>query len=99
MTKKQVWDRAAIKAELERKGYTLSGLAVQYGYHPNSMSQCFTKSWPAGERIIAKALKVHPSELWPERYDADGNKKSCTAIRNHYARNLLNGNVQSARGV
>ena len=30
------------------------------------------KPWPAMEKIIADIIGVHPMEIWPSRYKADG---------------------------
>ncbi len=66
-----------IKAELERRGYTLTGLSEQFGFHRSAVSKALKKPWPAVERVIADALGVvHPRYIWPDRYDGDGRHKS-----------------------
>ncbi|MGH1509475.1 helix-turn-helix domain-containing protein [Ralstonia solanacearum] len=72
----QDWHRADIKSALEKAGYTLRQLSLQYGYAPTSLKFALNEPWPAAERIIAAAIGVAPSTIWPTRYDANGNPKS-----------------------
>ncbi len=66
------WHPADIKAELEKTGLTLSGLARANKYHESSMRKAIRHPWPKVERIIAKALGVPPETIWPSRYRRDG---------------------------
>lgn len=70
------WHRVDIKAALEKAGYSLRQLSLQHGYAPGSLKATLDKPWPSAERLIGAAIGVHPSEIWPSRYDADGNPKS-----------------------
>lgn len=72
----QDWHRADIKSALEKAGFTLRQLSLQHGYAPGSLKATLDAPWPAAERIIATAIGVHPAQIWPTRYDADGNPKS-----------------------
>ncbi|MBF0415629.1 MAG: helix-turn-helix domain-containing protein [Magnetococcales bacterium] len=73
MTIKPGFTRARIKYLLEESGVTLAGLSLANGYSRNACSQAIRSPWPAVERIIADALKVKPCEVWPDRYDQNGN--------------------------
>lgn len=67
------WDPPRIKAELQRKGLTLNGLSIAHGADRCTASKAIRASYPRFERIIAEALGVEPQEIWPERYDGEGN--------------------------
>lgn len=70
------WHRVDIKAALERAGYSLRQLSLQHGYAPGSLKAALDTPWPGAEQIIARAIGVAPTVIWPSRYDADGNPKS-----------------------
>jgi len=62
------WHWADVKAALEKRGYTLVSLAEMHDYAPSSLTVVKGKSWPAAEKIIADAIGVDVSEIWPSRY-------------------------------
>jgi Ner family transcriptional regulator len=64
------WHPADVFAALKKRGKTLSGISTAHGYHPTAAGKALKKSWPAVEDIIARALGLHPSEIWPSRYDS-----------------------------
>lgn len=68
----QDWHRADIKAALEKHGLSLSRLARLHGFARTSTAQALHFQWPKMERLIADALGIHPREIWPSRYDEDG---------------------------
>ncbi|WP_316154760.1 helix-turn-helix transcriptional regulator [Cupriavidus sp. BIC8F] len=72
----QDWHRADIKGALEKAGYSLRQLSIQHGYSQGALKNALYLPWPVAERIIAAAIGLHASEIWPTRYDADGNPKS-----------------------
>ncbi|MDP3333972.1 MAG: helix-turn-helix transcriptional regulator [Methylotenera sp.] len=70
------WHPADIKAALNKKGFTLMGLAKAHGLaESSSMSATFTRSLPLNEERIADAIGVHPMVIWPSRYNTDGTRK------------------------
>lgn len=70
------WHPADIKAALHKKGITLAGLAEAHGLkESSSLSATFARSMPINEKRIADAIGVHPKDIWPSRYNADGSKK------------------------
>ncbi|RRN04656.1 transcriptional regulator [Bibersteinia trehalosi] len=68
--KKRVTDmhRADIRAALMKKGISLSQLGVKNGLAKTTLRNAFDKRYPKGEKIIADALGMEPSEIWPTRY-------------------------------
>jgi Ner family transcriptional regulator len=72
-TRPSSWDIPALKAALERKGITVTGLARKHGFHRSAVSTALRRPWLRVERIIADAIGTKPHLIWPERYDARGN--------------------------
>lgn len=64
----QKWDRHSIKAELARRGYTLTGLALDHGLHESACRRALHSTCLSGAQVIAKVLGVPVEELWPDRY-------------------------------
>ena len=62
------WDRHSIRAELNRRGYTLTGLARANGLYESACRQALDGRSQAGAQVIAKALGCTVQELWPDRY-------------------------------
>ncbi|MBU9854414.1 helix-turn-helix domain-containing protein [Rahnella bonaserana] len=67
------WHQADIIAALRRRGTTLAAVSRSAGLSSSTLSNALSRSWPKGEKVIAQALDVHPSVIWPSRYfDARG---------------------------
>lgn len=63
------WHRADIVAELRKAGWSLRRLATHHGYaSPTTLTNALARPWPKGERLIAEAIGIDPSEIWPSRY-------------------------------
>ncbi|WIX31212.1 helix-turn-helix domain-containing protein [Salinicola sp. JS01] len=63
------WHRADIVAALRKAGWSLRKLAKHHGYSsPTTLSVAMERPWPKGERLIAEAIGIEPSEIWPVRY-------------------------------
>ncbi|OCG28191.1 hypothetical protein A9G11_11840 [Gilliamella sp. wkB108] len=62
------WHQADIIAALKKKGTSLSKLSRQSGLSSSTLSNALVRPWTKGEAIIASALNVEPSEIWPSRY-------------------------------
>ncbi|WP_416243435.1 helix-turn-helix domain-containing protein [Azospira sp. APE16] len=72
----QDWHPADIKAALHKAGKTLKSIAADYGLTSSStLSAALVRSYPVNEKRIAKALGMHPMEIWPSRYNEDGTRK------------------------
>lgn len=69
------WHREDIKAAVRKSGATLRSLSVAAGYDMSAANQTLIRPWPALEAVIARHLGLHPREIWPSRYDAQGNPK------------------------
>lgn len=70
------WHPADVVAELRKAGITLAGLARAYGLTSSSaFSVALVRSYPICEKRIAHALKLHPMQIWPSRYNEDGSIK------------------------
>lgn len=65
------WSPARVKFELAERGHTLTSLARDNGYHQTAGSRVLRTPWPAMEEIIAAAVGVSATDIWPERYDPD----------------------------
>ncbi|WP_159566679.1 helix-turn-helix domain-containing protein [Budvicia diplopodorum] len=59
---------ADIIAALRKKGTTLAALSRSAGLSSSTLANALIRPWPKGEWLIAKAIGVHPSEIWPSRY-------------------------------
>lgn len=60
--------RIDIVAALHKKGLTIKGLSIKSGLAPTTLSNALNRPWPKGEGIIADALGVEASDIWPSRY-------------------------------
>lgn len=70
------WHPADILAALHKRGITLRGLAAAHGLtNSSTLSSAMIRSYPTSERRIAEALELHPKDIWPSRYNADGTRK------------------------
>lgn len=62
-----------IKAELHKRGKTLSGIAQKHNLNsPSTLSAALTRSLPISERRIAEELDMKPWQIWPSRYTEEG---------------------------
>ncbi|HBY9734397.1 TPA: transcriptional regulator [Klebsiella pneumoniae] len=50
------------------KGTTLASLSRNSGLNARTLNNALDRRYPKGERIIASAIGVEPSEIWPSRY-------------------------------
>lgn len=69
---KQDWHQADIIATLRKKGTSLAALSRACGLSSSTLANTLTREWPKGEYLIAEAIGVHPSVIWPSRYFRDG---------------------------
>lgn len=66
------WHPADVKAALEKRGLSLRGLAQKYGY--SHIQRVLTSQWWAAEQVVAHALGVPASTIWPSRYASPRNR-------------------------
>lgn len=77
----QDWHPADIVAALRKAGWSLRSLSKHYKLAPGTLGQAIKVPYPNGERLIAAAIGVKPNEIWPSRYDADGNPNRGRRLR------------------
>ncbi|MBU9811303.1 helix-turn-helix domain-containing protein [Rahnella sp. C60] len=62
------WHPADIIAALRKKRTSLAALSRQAGLGSSTLANALARPWPKGEMIIAQALDIPPSVIWPSRY-------------------------------
>jgi len=62
------WPSERVIYELRTRGLVLRQLSLKNGMHSRSLYEALRKPWARGERIIARALKMKPEQIWPSRY-------------------------------
>ncbi|EMH4071776.1 helix-turn-helix domain-containing protein [Serratia marcescens] len=65
---KHDWHPADVIAALKKKGTTLAAVSREAGLASSTLANALARRWPRGERLIAEALELPPSEIWPSRY-------------------------------
>lgn len=58
--------------QLGLEGRSLAEVAAEAGVQRQTLYHAQKRPYPRMEKIIADALGLHPAQLFPERYDADG---------------------------
>jgi len=66
--RKQDWHHADIIAALRKQGTTLAAVSRAAGLSSSTLANALSRPWPKGEWLIANALGIHPSIIWPSRY-------------------------------
>ena len=62
------WHPADIIAALRKKGTSMAAVSRKAGLSSSTLANALTRPWPKGEWIIAEAIEIHPSKIWPSRY-------------------------------
>ncbi|EMN0195551.1 helix-turn-helix domain-containing protein [Citrobacter freundii] len=62
------WPRGDVIAALKRKKTNLSKLSRESGYASTTLANALDRKWPKGQQLIAEALDISPSDIWPTRY-------------------------------
>lgn len=78
----QNWHPADIIAALRKKGTTLAALSRESGLCSSTLSNALSRPWPKGELLIAQAIGVTPSEIWPQRYFDQSGRPIVKNMRN-----------------
>lgn len=63
------WHRADIVAALHKANLSLRALSQANGLSAGALNNALDRPWPKAERIIADAIGVEPSVIWPSRYE------------------------------
>lgn len=66
--RKPIMDWEAIKAEVHRRGMTLTELAIRSSLHPSILRKVKTMTHYAGQAALAAFIDQKPESLWPDRY-------------------------------
>lgn len=70
------WHPADVIATLHKSGTTMMKLAKSHGLKSaQTFSKALRDSYPVAEQRIADALGLHPKDIWPSRYYANGEPK------------------------
>ena len=68
------WDRYSIKAEIERRGKSITQLAKDYGMSDRTGRNALYHPSKKGELVIANCLGKTLHELFPERWTIDNKR-------------------------
>jgi Ner family transcriptional regulator len=72
-----------IKAAVRKTGVTLTELALLHGLSESLTRAALRRPQPSGNQVIAAYLGRPLSELWPEWFDADGNRIPSKSAEKH----------------
>jgi len=62
------WHPADIIAALRKQKTTLAALSREAGLSSSTLANALNRPWTKGEQLIADALGIPASEIWPNRY-------------------------------
>lgn len=68
MSKPRSWDRHSIRAEVHRRGLTVTGIALDAGLYKTACSQALRGGSYPGALAISRALDIPVEELFPDFY-------------------------------
>lgn len=77
------WHPEDIKAAVRKSGTSLAALAREAGMAPNAFGHVLRFPRATAERVIARALDVHPKVIWPSRYHRNGARKNPQPVVNY----------------
>lgn len=63
-----------VKAAVRKRGKSLTEIARDAGLHDSTCRAALLRPIPAGNAAIAKFIDRSLNQLWPEWYDAQGNR-------------------------
>lgn len=66
------WHPEDVKAAIRKTGTTLAALCQAHGLNRASINCMWHRPWPRVQAIVAKHLGLLPQDIWPSRYDPDG---------------------------
>jgi Ner family transcriptional regulator len=66
------WTRDQVLAELAKAGWSLRRLALHHNVRPSTQQQVLYRPYPRGEQRVAEALALNAWQIWPSRYDDNG---------------------------
>lgn len=75
------WHPADIIAGLCKKRTTLAAVSRKAGLGSSTLANALARPWAKGEMLIAQALGVPPSSIWPSRYFDENNCRILRSVR------------------
>lgn len=66
------WAPPVIRAAIAMRGSTLTKLATDNGLNPSACRQSLIRPQPRADKVISRFLGVPLYQLWPDRYDTNG---------------------------
>lgn len=63
-----------VKGAVRKTGISLRELGRRTGTPGDTLSKCLYVACPKGNRVIARYLNQPVNEIWPDWYDASGNR-------------------------
>jgi Ner family transcriptional regulator len=69
---KKDWHPADVIAALHKRGTSMARVSREAGLASSTLANTLKRPWPRGEWLIAIAIGLHPSEVWPTRYLRQG---------------------------
>lgn len=69
------WHPEDIKAAIRKTGITLEALGRTAGFSASVVTIALRRPIPRVEALIARHLGVQPQQIWPSRYDEQGNPR------------------------
>lgn len=76
MSKPEGFHKEDIKAAIRKKGETLYSLSKKAGLNEHAIAISFRQPIPAAHKAVSKFLGIPVQEIWPQWYDAQGNRKT-----------------------
>lgn len=86
MAKKKDLSVDKIKYLLSEKGLTFSSVERLNGLSAYLCKNAANCANIKGETAISKALKMHPKDIWPSRYDTKGERLKPQPSKNYIAK-------------
>lgn len=71
----RAWTKATIKAAVEERGFALLDVDREYGLRLGTISVTLLRPHRRGEAALEQLLGVPASELFPDRFEAEGARK------------------------
>ena len=56
--------------QITERGYSVAEVSDRLA--TSAQANALSRPWPKGEWLIARALNIHPAEIWPSRYKEGG---------------------------
>ncbi len=75
------WHTADIIAGLRKRKTTLAAVSREAGLGSSTLSNALARPWAKGEKIIAQALGMPPSAIWPSRYFDENHRSIPRCVR------------------